>query len=108
MKRQGKWETQDIESGREELKEKIDFKERRKLKARREGEQSPWFGLGMFGLIGWSVVVPTLVGILTGTWLDHRWPSQFSWTLTLLLIGVIVGFANAWYWMQRESNNTRQ
>jgi len=34
----------------------------RKLRARRHSAQGVWFGLGMMGLIGWSVAVPTLLG----------------------------------------------
>lgn len=74
----------------------------RKLKAQRGGERSVWFGLGMSGLIGWSVTVPTLVGAAIGLWLDRRYPSQYSWTLMLLLIGLIVGCLNAWRWVDSE------
>ena len=34
----------------------------RKLKARRASKDTVWLGFGMMGLIGWSVVVPTLIG----------------------------------------------
>ena len=30
----------------------------------------------MMGLVGWSVVVPTLLGAALGIWLDHRHPGQ--------------------------------
>ena len=33
----------------------------RKLKARSGAKKSIWFGLGMSGLIGWSVTVPALL-----------------------------------------------
>jgi ATP synthase protein I len=56
----------------------------------------------MFGVIGWSVSVPTLIGIVLGVWLDRRWPGSFSWTLALLLAGVTVGCLNAWYWVSQE------
>jgi ATP synthase protein I len=62
-----------------------------------------WFGLGMFGLVGWSVAIPTLIGTFVGLWLDKTWPGRPSWTLTLLLTGVMVGCWNAWYWVKRES-----
>jgi predicted F0F1-ATPase subunit len=35
-----------------------------------------WFGLGMMGLIGWSVAVPTLLGAALGLWLDSRHPRK--------------------------------
>ena len=47
----------------------------RKLKAQRGATRSIWFGLGMSGLIGWSVTVPTLIGAALGIWVDKHYPS---------------------------------
>jgi ATP synthase protein I len=74
----------------------------RKLKAQRGATKSVWFGLGMSGLIGWSVTVPTLVGAALGIWIDRRYPSAYSWTLMLLLIGLVVGCFNAWHWVDSQ------
>jgi ATP synthase protein I len=74
----------------------------RKLKARREGTKSVWFGLGMTGLVGWSVTVPTLIGAALGLWVDKHYPSTYSWTLMLLLMGLIIGCLNAWRWVASE------
>ncbi|MGA2703863.1 MAG: AtpZ/AtpI family protein [Isosphaeraceae bacterium] len=74
----------------------------RKLKARREGTKSVWFGLGMSGLIGWSVTVPTLIGAALGLWVDKHYPTPYSWTLMLLLMGLIIGCLNAWRWVETE------
>jgi ATP synthase protein I len=74
----------------------------RKLKAQRGAKRSIWFGLGMSGLIGWSVTVPTLLGALLGFWVDKHYPGKFSWTLMLLLLGLIVGCFNAWHWVASE------
>ena len=76
--------------------------ERRKLHARRNDERSLWFGLGMYGLVGWSVAIPTLVGVAAGVWIDTAHPGRFSWTLMLLFAGLIVGCRTAWYWVSRE------
>lgn len=43
---------------RHNLEKEVVVKQERKIKARQEGERSAWFGLGMFGLVGWSVAVP--------------------------------------------------
>lgn len=83
---------------------KVRVKEERKLRKRREGEESAWFGLGMFGLVGWSVAIPTVIGIAIGVWLDARFEGQRSWTLSFLVIGIIVGCINAWFWLKRESD----
>jgi len=85
-----------------ELSEEVGAREVRKVRARRTRDRTLWVGLGMFGVIGWSVTVPTLIGIGLGMWLDRRWPDSFSWTLALLLAGVMVGCLNAWYWVSRE------
>lgn len=92
------------EEERRALGGRLARKLKRRLKARGERNRSVWFGLGMFGLVGWSVAIPTLIGVAAGLWLDGRWPSEkASWTLTLLVIGVAVGCWNAWYWVRQES-----
>ena len=93
----------DHRRARHALAEKVAAKEQQKEKARREQHHTVWFGLGMFGLVGWSVAVPALVGIAIGLWIDSRWPSRFSWTLMLLVLGVALGCLNAWRWICRES-----
>ena len=87
---------------RQDLCKKVRIKEARKLRARRQKDRSVWFGLGMFGLVGWSVAIPTLAGIALGVWIDLKWPSRYSWTLMLLVIGVLLGCINAWFWVTRE------
>lgn len=81
---------------------KIEKKEKRKLRARDKKYQAIWFGMGLFGVIGWSVMVPTLIGIAVGIWADRRWPGTISWTLTFLFAGIILGCLNAWYWVEKE------
>jgi ATP synthase protein I len=76
----------------------------RTLKVQRDGNQDAWFGLGMFGLIGWSVAIPTLLGAMLGLWLDRRHPGGRSWTLMLLVAGLMLGCANAWHWVAQEDN----
>lgn len=79
----------------------VGAKAARKLKAR-GSPQGVWFGLGMMGLIGWSVVVPTLLGAAAGLWLDRRYPGGHSWTLALLVGGLALGCFNAWHWVSKE------
>ena len=76
--------------------------ERRKLKARRQTLRSIWFGFGMFGLVGWSVAIPTIFGALLGVKLDRLYPGAHSWTLSFLFIGLFLGALNAWHWLTRE------
>lgn len=74
----------------------------RKLRLQRQGSQGVWFGLGMSGLIGWSVSVPTLAGVALGVWLDRRHTGTFSWTLALLVAGLMIGCLNAWFWVAQQ------
>jgi ATP synthase protein I len=84
----------------------IGTKAARKLKARKS-TQGVWFGLGMMGLVGWSVVVPTLLGAALGIWLDNHHPGKHPWTLSLLVVGLAVGCLNAWHWVAKEEKAMR-
>jgi ATP synthase protein I len=90
------------------LGEEVGTREQRKLRARREKDRTLWFGLGMFGLVGWSVGIPTLLGVVLGIWLDRVRPGPFSWTLAMLLAGVALGCLNAWFWISREQQAMNQ
>ncbi len=87
--------------------EQIGVKAARKLKARRNPKPGVWFGLGMMGLIGWSVTVPTLLGAALGIWLDKHYPGTHSWTLALLVAGLTIGCLNAWRWVAKEEKAMR-
>ena len=84
----------------------IGTKATRKLKARKS-TQGVWFGLGMMGLIGWSVVVPTLLGAALGLWLDNHHPGKHAWTLALMVVGLAIGCVNAWYWVAQQEKAMR-
>ena len=88
--------------------DKIGVRAARKLKARRNASPGVWLGLGMMGLIGWSVAVPTLLGTALGLWLDEHHSGSYSWTLMLLIAGLIMGCANAWHWVTKEDDAMRR
>ncbi len=85
----------------------VGAKAARKLTARRNPAPGVWFGLGMMGLIGWSVAVPTLLGAALGLWLDNHHPGSHSWTLALLVAGLVIGCFNAWHWVATEEQAMR-
>lgn len=94
-----------------EFSRRIGMKAARKLQARRAQDreaQTVWSGLGMMGLVGWGVSVPTLLGAALGIWLDQQFPGKHSWTLTLLFAGLLIGCLNAWCWVAREERITRR
>jgi len=89
----------------EKLCREIDSRERRKLRSRSE-PKNPSVGLRMFGMVGWSVAMPTMIGLALGRFIDGRTGGPGaggpSWTLTMLVVGVVAGCLNAWFWVARE------
>lgn len=89
----------------ERFRRSVDRKARRRLRAQQRSEAGVWHWLGLFGLVGWAIALPTLVGVALGVWLDKRWEGEISWTLTLLFTGVAVGCLHAWYWIRQERHD---
>ena len=91
----------------EELPKIVEEKTKRRLKAQEEGERPIFFGLGMFGVVGWTIAIPTVVGIFIGRWLDagKAESSSVSWTLTCMFVGLVFGAFGAWRWINREGGN---
>ena len=89
----------------EKLRREVEARASRKLKARQQTRRSIWFGLGTFGMVGWSVAVPTLIGVAIGWWIDRNYPSRYSCTLMGLAVGLALGCLMAWQWIQRESRD---
>ncbi|MDY0227547.1 MAG: AtpZ/AtpI family protein [Desulfomicrobium apsheronum] len=91
-----------------DLEREVDVRARRKLRAKKRAGSEVWFGLGMMGIIGWSVSIPTLLGVFMGLWLDRNYPDGRSWTLALLVAGLALGCWNAWYWVAKEDRAIRE
>lgn len=88
---------------------KIEINASRMLKARRRNQsQEVWSGLGMMGLVGWSVVIPTLIGVVIGVWLDRHNSEKYSWTLMLMIGGLGLGCINAWHWVKGEEQEMKE
>jgi len=87
----------------EEFERRVARKAERRLRSRR-GESDPlFFGLGAFGTVGWAVVVPALIGLAVGVWLDARLIGPVPWTLVGLATGLAVGCVTAWRWLAAGS-----
>jgi ATP synthase protein I len=91
-----------MNNDRDQFSRTVSKKIRRKLRAHSNPHGDLWFGLGMIGLIGWSVVVPTLLGAALGQWIDRTHGSAHQWTLALLVGGLVIGCLNAWHWVSKE------
>ncbi len=87
----------------EELRRTVLRKSIRRERARSRRDDSIWSWLGTFGLVGWTVVIPTLLGLAFGLFLDNRIDSSVSFAITFLIAGAAVGVSMAWYWVRQES-----
>ncbi|HNP64854.1 MAG TPA: AtpZ/AtpI family protein [Woeseiaceae bacterium] len=75
----------------------------RMKRARNTPGASPLRGLGAFGMIGWSIAVPTVGGAFLGLWLNRVLPQNFSWPIALILGGAAIGGMIAWHWVSKEA-----
>ncbi len=66
----------------------------------RDGNASVARRLGQIGVLGWIIVVPMLIGMFAGRWMDRTFHSGLFWTAPLLLLGAALGCWSAWKWMQ--------
>ena len=71
----------------------------RRQRAQREGEPSLGRYFAQIGVLGWMIVLPGLVGVFAGRWLDRWMGSGIFWTGPLLTVGVTIGCWGAWRWM---------
>jgi ATP synthase protein I len=92
-----------IATSQASLDAQLGLKAARKLRARASDGHEVWLGFGMMGLVGWSIVVPTLVGAGIGLWLDGHYPGRHPWTLALLMAGLCLGCFNAWRWVSQQN-----
>lgn len=75
---------------------------KRMQRARSKPSESPLRGFSVFGIVGWSVAVPTVAGALVGNWLNRVAPQNYSWTIALILGGTAIGIFIAWDWLSKE------
>ncbi|WP_137127279.1 AtpZ/AtpI family protein [Roseomonas sp. HF4] len=87
------------------LSEQVGRKATRKLKARSGRRHVAWLGLGVFGLIGWSIAVPVILGVVIGRRMDAWVEGRASWKLVMPFAGLVLGCINAWYWTTREARD---
>ncbi|MDA3831846.1 MAG: AtpZ/AtpI family protein [Spirochaetales bacterium] len=88
----------------EDLPEIIHHKVKQHLQADKAKRGDLFFGMGMFGAVGWAITIPTVLGVFLGRWLDTLHEGQMSWTLTCLLSGLAIGCLVAWRWISKEGD----
>ena len=92
----------DLPENHERLSEAVKLRQERRARWQREGERSLGKNLAMIGALGWSIVVPTLIGLFTGLWLDRHFGMGIFWTLGLLVAGLALGCVIAWQRIHSE------
>jgi ATP synthase protein I len=79
----------------EEFAEKI--KEHSNLLRRFRGKGILWHSIATFGVIGWMIALPTVMGAYFGRYLDSRASDAgISWTITFILLGLAIGIYSVW------------
>ncbi len=66
----------------------------------RDGEASVARRLAQIGVLGWISVIPMLITIFAGRWLDRRYDTGIFWTAPLLMLGTALGCWSAWRWIK--------
>jgi ATP synthase protein I len=80
----------------------IDSVRRRRQRYRtwmRQGEPTLGRYLAQVGVLGWMIVVPALLGVFLGRWIDRTLGTGIFWTGPLMLLGLVAGCWTAWRWM---------
>jgi ATP synthase protein I len=80
---------------------------RRDAEGRADPEPSLGARLGQIGVLGWAIIVPTLLCLLLGRWLDRSFGTGIFFSAPLLMIGAAIGFWSAWRWMHRHGVSER-
>lgn len=86
----------------ERIDQAVRTRRERRARSQEQAERSIGQNLAMIGALGWTIVIPTLVGVFAGRWLDRHFGMGIFWTLGLLVAGVALGCALAWKRMNRE------
>jgi ATP synthase protein I len=67
-----------------------------------EGEPSVLRFVGQIGVLGWIIVMPALIGLFIGRWIDYKLGTRVFWSAPLLMVGVVIGCWSAWRWMHKQ------
>jgi ATP synthase protein I len=94
--------TERDENGRRELQEAVRLREKRREAWEKQGERPLWKNLSMVGALGWLIVVPTLIGVFAGRWLDGSLGTGVTFSGALTFAGAALGFYLAWKRMNEE------
>ena len=69
---------------------------------RTDPEPSLGARLGQIGVLGWAIIVPTLLFLFLGRWLDRSFGTEIFFSAPLLMVGAAIGLWSAWRWMHSQ------
>lgn len=78
------------------LDDAVKLRQERRARWLREGERSVGQNLAWIGVLGWSIVLPTLLGVLAGRALDRYFGTGILFTGCLLTAGLVLGCVLGW------------
>lgn len=90
------------QEGHDKVREAVRLREERHERWKKEGERSLWQNLSMIGALGWLIVIPTLIGVLVGRWLDHNFGTGIFFSGALIFLGIVIGCYLAWQRVKKE------
>lgn len=88
--------------GHDKVQEAIRLREERRERWKKEGERSLWQNLSMIGALGWLIVIPTLIGVLVGRWLDQHFRTGIFFSGALIFLGIVIGCYLGWQRVKKE------
>jgi ATP synthase protein I len=75
-------------------KERSIIHPRKKIEKKQNTSQLLAFYIGSSGSIGFAIVIPLLLGIGIGVWLDTKYGTKPQFTLGGLVVGLVLSVAN--------------
>ena len=89
-------------NGHKKMQDAVRLREQRAERGKIEGERPLWQSLSMIGALGWLIVVPTLLGVLAGRWLDRYFETGIFFSGALIFLGIAIGCHLAWQRSNKE------
>ncbi|MFT0168404.1 AtpZ/AtpI family protein [Paraburkholderia mimosarum] len=77
----------------------------REARGRAQPEPSLGSRLGQMGILGWTIVLPTLAGLAIGHMLDRLFGTRVFFSAPMLMLGAAAGLWFAWKWMRRQERS---
>ncbi|MHC5038113.1 MAG: AtpZ/AtpI family protein [Planctomycetota bacterium] len=94
---EGKGNSGETPPGRDaRLLREIEMRSARKKREAEYRDRGFWTGVGVMGLVGWSVILPAVLGAYLGLWIDRELGLSRIFSGGLALLGLCAGCWNAW------------